>query len=160
MRITSRHLRQIIREELLREGPGPNNPGSGFEKSRSAQVEERKKKLGAELTKTYQWFKDYILPSVEKDEWNPPVVANRNYLVSANSRYLSPEVPLGDPSTAGLYIEAGTEFTSTGEEYLVSDRWREGPEGVLVRSLRVMYDELEKSAEELDLPTQMESFPD
>ena len=71
MRITARQLRQIIKEELLRE---VDNPGSGIEAARAqgtrfgasrVDTSGDLSKITQMLSKTYEWFKYTVFPAME-----------------------------------------------------------------------------------------------
>jgi len=156
MRITDRHLRRIIREELIRE---EQNPGGAFAAAASQGDVMRQKKLADAMTETYDWFVQTIFGALQYDHWSPPIVADKNYLIAPDGYFLSAAVNMGDPSTAGIYIKAGTTFTSPSADYPVFYRYADGDAGELKpRSLQKMYELLEDTAINFDLPVSMQSF--
>lgn len=154
VRITSRQLRQIIREELLRE-----NDSLGSAMSYSAQKGEETARrrdnlrLQSELSKINTWFTDVVFPQVQEDLW--PVVADKEYGINIESYGMLP---------AGYYISlpAGTTFNSVDDEKPVT--FKHTVTGVSLRrpmTLQEIYEEIEKTA--LNLPPEfsvpMQSFP-
>lgn len=158
MRITDRQLRKIIREELIRE---EQNPGSAFASAASRGDSARRKKIADAMTETYDWFVQNIFPALEYDQWTPSPVADKNYLISPDGRFLNTDVDMGDPGTAGVYIKAGTRFTGPNADYPLSYRNANGNAGALnPRSLEKMYELLEDTADNFNLSVAMQSFPD
>jgi hypothetical protein len=67
---------------------------------------------------------------------------------------------MGDPSTAGIYIKAGTSFTSPSADYPLSYRAADGRSGAQnPRTLQEMYELLENKAVDFNLRVSMQSFP-
>lgn len=178
MRITDRQLRKIIREEIIREryipnalpatfdipprweGTGAANPGGAFASAASRGDSARQKKIADAMTETYSWFVQNIFPALEYDQWSPPVVADKDYLIAPDGNFLSAAVNMGDPNTAGSYIKAGTRFTSPNAAYPFFYRHANGESGAQdSRTLQEMYELLEDTAHNFNLRVPMESFP-
>lgn len=152
MRITSRQLRQIIREELIRE----NDLGSAMSYSAQKGEDARRRRddlrLQSELSKINAWFTDVVFPQVQEDLW--PVTTDKDYGINIESYGILP---------AGYYISlpAGTTFNSINDKKPVTFRHTSGMSLKRLMTLQEIYEEVEETA--LNLPPEfsvpMQSFP-
>jgi len=145
MIITSKQLRQLIREELLRE---VENPGGGM------QVASAKGNINTattELTKTYEWFKNSVFPAVEDNSW--PVIADQDYRIEFADDIRKTNADLNNSS---LYIKKGTSFSSANDKKPVHYT---NSNASAVSSLTDLYDSLERTVTYYNLNVPMESFP-
>ena len=145
MKITASHLRQIIREELIRE---IENPGGGM------SVASQKGKINtatAELTKTYNWFKNTVFPAVEGNSW--PIIADSDYVL----KYGGDPRKGADPSKERIYIKKNTQFQSLTDVKTLG--YGNGIVSNTRGDISQLYDILEDEVLTLNLPVPMESFP-
>jgi len=154
MRITSRQLRQIIREELVREAE--QNPGSAAINLKLTAI---KKRITDELSKTNEWFKNVVFPAIENNDW--PVIADQDYLVNVaidSTENLSDVFLKYKINDFDVHIKKGTTYKSIDDEQPV--RYGAQVDGPGRRSLLNLYGILEYIVVDLKLNVPMESFPD
>jgi len=145
MKITARHLRQLIREELIRE---IENPGGGM------SVASQKGNINtatAELTKTYDWFKNTVFPAVEGNSF--PVIADQDYSIEFADDIRKSDT---DINRLKLFIKKGTSYASKNDRKPVSYA---NSAAQALASLTDLYDKLESTVEFYNLRVPMESFP-
>ena len=170
MKITSRQLRQIIKEELHRSIleadevqssmtslPADSTQGSGL---RAAAQKGKKALLTSELTKTYMWFKNFVFPAVEENKW--PIIADRDYMFFFNRKdgdinSLRP----GDENF--FYVKKGTRYKSLtdSQTFYVGDPAAGGQPHEVKQTLEDVYEALTDLivGTDIDLNVPMESFP-
>jgi len=156
MRITSRQLRQIIREELVREDE--QRPGSPMRRSK---VISAKSQATAELTKTHDWFKNTVFPAIENNTW--PVVADQDYV--GYLTFFAEEDPAKNEENWAnfvlkdeqMLIKKGTTFNSVDDKQPV---YQGKPAAIVPQSLADVYSQLDNVVVDLKLSVPMESFPD
>ena len=164
MRITARQLRQIIREELLREG---ENPGSAFDaavdKGNTVRQAQNEQLITKELTETLEWFQNEIFPMLDGTVPWKPVVTKQVYAVSfwENSNPPGGIMPdLENFATSRFYeayIRAGERITSPSQKVSVYFGTIPKP---LDLPLKSVYTMLEKNVIDRGLRVPMQSFPD
>ena len=118
MRITGRQLRQIIREELIREA---ENPGDMLSSAEVLAGTRQKQAIEDAMNDTADWFQNDVVAALETDSW--PVRAPTDLLWNPVDKFLSAtrQQRAVNPARAGAYIPAGTKFDSLDDEQPMRD---------------------------------------
>jgi hypothetical protein len=105
----------------------------------------------AELTKTYDWFKNTVFPAVEGNSF--PVITDQDYSIEFADDIRKSDT---DINRLKLFIKKGTSYASKNDRKPVSYA---NSAAQALASLTDLYDKLESTVEFYNLRVPMESFP-